>query len=102
MRHSAIGAALLLTLIPLAALAQVTPPPPAAAPHMPAPAVKEARAKMRTACASDLQKFCAGVERGNGALRECLRSHRPELSSECLSARASLRTLRAAERAKDN
>jgi len=101
MRHSATGAALLLTLLPFSALAQATPPPPAAAPSMPAPALKEARAKMRSACASDLQKFCAGVERGNGGLRECLRSHRAELSGECLSARASLRTLRAAERARD-
>jgi len=99
MRHSAMGTALLLTLLPLSALAQATPPPPAAASSVPAPAVREARAKMRAACATDVQKFCADVERGKGGLRECLRSHRAELSSECLSARASLRTLQAADRA---
>jgi hypothetical protein len=56
---------------------------------------------MRAACASDVQKFCAGVERGNGGLRECLSSHRAELSSDCVAARASLRNLRAAVKAKD-
>ena len=101
MRHSAMGALLVLTLFSPAALAQNTAAPPATAPGIPSPSLKEARAKMRAACAADLQKFCAGVERGNGALRQCLRAHRTELSSDCVSARAGLRSLRAAEKAKD-
>jgi len=101
MRHSAIGAVFLLALFSPGALAQSTTAPPTAAPNMPTATVQEARAKMRAACASDVQKFCAGVERGNGGLRECLRSHRAELSSDCVAARASLRSLRAAAKAKD-
>jgi hypothetical protein len=101
MRHARIGAALLLALFPLGALAQSAPPPPAAsaAPAaVPSPALKEARAKMRAACAADVQKFCPGVERGKGGLRGCLREHRTELSSECMSARAALRAVRAQQK----
>jgi len=60
-----------------------------------------ARAKMRAACAADVEKYCAGIERANGAFRQCLRDHRAELSSDCIAARAGLRNLRAAEKAKD-
>ena len=101
MRHSATGALLLLTLCSPGALAQNAAAPPTAAPGMPSPSLQVARAKMRAACAADVQKFCAGVERGNGALGKCLRAHRAELSSDCVSARAGLRSLRAAEKAKD-
>lgn len=103
MRHAGIGAAFLLTLLPLGALAQSTTPPsaPATQAAVPAPAIKQARAKMRAACAVDVQKFCADVERGKGALRGCLRSHRSELSAECKSARMDLRAVGAAERAKE-
>jgi hypothetical protein len=101
MRHSAMGAVLLLTLFCPAALAQNAVAPPTAAPGAPSPSLKLARGKMHAACAADLEKFCAGVERGNGALRECLRAHRAELSSDCISARAGLRSLRAAEKAKE-
>jgi Cysteine rich repeat len=101
MRHSAIGALLLLTLFSAAALAQDATAPPTTTPGAPSPSLKVARAKMRAACGADLQKFCAGVERGNGALRQCLRAHRAELSSDCISARAGLRSLRAAEKAKE-
>ena len=103
MRHAGIGATLLLTLLPLGALAQSTTPPPAPATQaaVPPPAIKQARAKMRAACAADVQKFCADVERGKGALRGCLRSHRTELSTACSSARMDLRAVRAAERGKE-
>src|SRR5262249_16959431 len=100
MRHSATGAVLLLSLFSPGALAQ-SATPPTAAPAMPTATVQEARAKMRAACVSDVQRLCSGVERGNGGLRECLRSHSAELSSDCLAARASLRSLRAAAKAKD-
>lgn len=35
------------------------------------------------ACATDLQKFCAGLERGKGKKRACLESHAAELSGGC-------------------
>ncbi len=57
----------------------------------------EARAKVRAACAADLQKFCANVERGKGAMRACLEEHQTNLSAECTAARAE----RAAARAKE-
>src|SRR5262249_47633305 len=101
MRHSATGAVLLLSLLSPGALAQSPTAPPVAAPNMPTATVQAARASMRAACAGDVQKFCAGAERGNGGLRDCLRSHRAELSSDCNAARASLRSLRSAAKAKD-
>jgi Cysteine rich repeat len=100
MQHARLVAALLLAMLPLAALAQSTDQPSSttAAPAAPSPAVKEARVKMRTACAADLQKFCATVERGKGALVGCLRTHGTELSPECTSARAALRATRLKEK----
>jgi hypothetical protein len=77
------------------------PPGPSGEARMPSPALKQARAKMRAACASDLQKFCADVERGKGARQACLRSHRKELSPECTSARLGLRVTRRQEKAVD-
>ena len=37
---------------------------------------------LRKACASELQKYCSGDERGR-ARRECLESHMSELSDTC-------------------
>jgi hypothetical protein len=34
-------------------------------------------------CAGDVQKFCATVEKGKGAVRTCLESHSAELSPAC-------------------
>lgn len=59
----------------------------------------EARAKVRAACAGDVEKFCAGVERGKGGgMRACFAAHEAELSSECKAARAERSALRAKER----
>lgn len=53
----------------------------------PATAAKDdARAKVRTACAADIQKFCAGVERS--AIRACLQAKASELSADCKAASA--------------
>lgn len=105
MRYAGLGAALLVGLFSWGALAQTTTPsPPAAAPSAsPAPkprspAMKQARAKRRAACAADLQKFCADVEPGKGARQKCLRSHRAEISPECKLARQQLRVIRAKEK----
>jgi multidrug efflux system membrane fusion protein len=48
------------------------------------PAVSERRGKLRTACAADIQKFCAGVERGG--IRECLKANAAQLSDGCKAA----------------
>ena len=57
---------------------------PAAKGAAPAPSAKsEAREKMRTACAADVQKFCPNVERGRDALRSCLQANAAQLSEAC-------------------
>ena len=104
MHPTKIGAALFILALPLAfplaALAQTTPVPPSAATPTapPSPALKEARLKMRAACAADTQKFCANVARGAGALQGCMREHRAELSPECAAARSELRAVRRKEK----
>ena len=50
-------------------------------------AKEEARASFRTACASDIQKFCADVERGKG-MRACLQANAAQLSDDCKAAAA--------------
>src|SRR5580658_763672 len=40
----------------------------------------------RTACASDLQQFCAGVQSGGGRLLACLKEHRDQVSPGCKQA----------------
>jgi hypothetical protein len=82
--------ALLLVLLPAAALAQSAPPAPS-------PEQVAAREKMRAACSPDIQKFCATIERGKGAMRACLDAHQSGLSQACRAAREE----RAAARAKD-
>ena len=81
------AAALALGTLSVSALAQEA-----------APGAAEARAKVRSACAADAEKFCAGVERGKGGgMRACLEAHAAQLSAECKAAR----TERAAARAKE-
>ena len=87
MHLKACSFALALAFMPVTASAQ------SAAPQS-APDVRE---KARAACASDVQKFCASVERAKGAMRSCLEAHTAELSDSCRAARAE----RAAARAKD-
>ena len=74
------GALLMLAALPLTALAQSTTPPTDAA-------KQEARAKFRAACADDVQKFCANIERAKGAMRTCLTAHETQLSAACKAAR---------------
>jgi predicted outer membrane protein len=78
MKHKTFGVALALALLPATAFAQ------SAAPQSAAP---EAREKMRTACAADVQKFCADIERAKGAMRGCLQAHEAQLSDGCKAAR---------------
>ena len=97
MHRMTIGAAILLAVLPFAALAQSAPPSSATPPEAASTQRSEARAKMRAACGADVQKFCANIERGKGAMRTCLESHQNDLSTACKAARAE----RAAARAKD-
>ena len=34
-------------------------------------------------CKADREKFCAGLQPGDGKLRECMKQHEAELSPEC-------------------
>lgn len=81
----------LLAGLPLGALAV------AQSPGQPSAATTESRGKVRTACADDIQKFCATVERAKGAMRDCMQANESKLSATCKAARAE----RAAARAKD-
>jgi hypothetical protein len=83
-----IGIALALTVVPMTAFAQ------SAGPHTAAP---EAREKVRAACAADVRKFCANIERAKGAIRACLEANDAQVSAACKAARAE----RAAAKAKD-
>ena len=35
------------------------------------------------ACKADAEKLCAGVQPGEGRIKECFKQHRKELSPEC-------------------
>lgn len=99
MHRPILAAAVALAVVPLGALAQSTAPKaPAAAPAATAPSAdaQEGRTRVRTACAADIQKFCANIERAKGAMRSCLEAHENDLTATCKAARAQ----RAAERAK--
>ena len=87
MHRKLIGASFVLALLQGLALAQSAPSPERA----------EAREKVRIACAADVEKFCANIERVRGARRACLEEHEKQLSAPCKAARAE----RAAMRAKD-
>ena len=92
MKRNKLATALVLALLPAAALAQ------SAAPPAPSPEVTEARAKVRAACAEDVQKFCANIERVKGARRACLDEHQQDLSAACSTARAERAAVRATEK----
>jgi hypothetical protein len=87
MRRALLSAALVLSWSSAAVLAQDSRPAPS-------PEVAEARAKIRTACAADIQRLCANIERAKGAMRTCLDQNQATLSTECTSARAERAALR--------
>jgi hypothetical protein len=91
MRYSMLGAAVALGVLWLPALAQETGPGTADRAAV--------RAKVRSACAPDAEKFCAGVERGKGGgMRACFEAHEAQLSAECKAARTERAAIRAKER----
>jgi len=38
---------------------------------------------MRAACMSDIKQFCGSIQPGGGHIRECMKEHRTQLSTEC-------------------
>ena len=50
------------------------------------------------ACKADREKFCAGMNSGDGKVGECLKQHEAELSSECMAARQAAQEARKAIR----
>ena len=98
MNCKTVGLALALSVISFAAVAQSTTPQKPG--DTPATASSEAREKYRAACASDIQKYCANVERAKGAMRSCLDANAPQLSDTCKGARAERAAARAANTTK--
>ncbi|HXQ46063.1 MAG TPA: hypothetical protein VN806_05565 [Caulobacteraceae bacterium] len=43
---------------------------------------------VRAACAADLSKLCPDAQPGNGSIRQCISTHRDQLSAGCKSALA--------------
>ncbi|NOT72187.1 MAG: hypothetical protein HOP09_13210 [Hyphomicrobium sp.] len=71
------------TAAPATTAPAATAGPAAAASADPAGTAGERGQQRWSACASDLQKFCANIERARGAKRTCLESHAAELSDGC-------------------
>jgi hypothetical protein len=44
-----------------------------------------ARVKIKKACATDIERFCGGVKKGEGR-KACLRTHQTELQPACADA----------------
>ena len=64
---------------------QPPPPPPAFEPVNGPPASAE-RITIARACATDIERFCAGVPPRQGMIKECMKSHVSELSAGCFDA----------------
>ncbi len=45
--------------------------------------VKEAVKEAHQACEDDIMMYCAGVQRGEGKVMQCLKANKSNLSSEC-------------------
>lgn len=80
------GSMLMLTGCNRAAPPTYAAPPPAAY-QAPAPAAPEdEKLTVARACASDIERFCAGVPPRQGFIKQCMKSHLTELSAGCFDA----------------
>jgi len=52
---------------------------------------------VRAACAADIAQFCPDAQPGNGSIRQCISSHRDQLSGGCKSAIAQAMARRQAQ-----
>jgi hypothetical protein len=67
--------------------AYAPPPPPAAETAQPPPAAPTGeQLTIARACASDIERFCAGVPPRQGMIKQCMRAHVAELSAGCFDA----------------
>jgi len=61
-----------------------------------ASALAQPTSGVRAACSADIAKLCPGAQPGNGSIRQCIMTHRDQLSDELTSA---LRLLSPSQRA---
>jgi hypothetical protein len=66
--------------------------PPMSQPTTTQPVQWVGAARFRMDCGQDVQRFCHGVQPGEGRLIQCLSSHRSQLSPACISRLAAART----------
>ena len=84
-----VTAAAALMFTPFLALAAepsstaAAPPAATAAPADATPDAEARRGQRWAACATEVQKFCTGIEKGKGKMRACLDGHTAELSDGC-------------------
>lgn len=65
----------------------VPEPPPVYEPvPAPPPAASGEQMTIARACATDIERFCAGVPPRQGMIKECMKSHVTELSAGCFDA----------------
>jgi hypothetical protein len=76
MRISTLFFSLCLAAVTQSALADQPPPTPS----------PEAVNEARTACATDIQTLCAGVQPGGGRILACLKEHKDKVSDGCKKA----------------
>jgi hypothetical protein len=61
-----------------------------------------AAAQDASPCKADREKFCPGIERGDGKLRECMQRHEAELSPACKERQEAWKKLRVACKADED
>ncbi len=86
MRIKSAIALALLCLAPMPALAETATTP--AESQSPDAAPAAGKGKHWQACATEIQKYCATVEKGKGLMRTCLEGHTTELSDGCKTSMA--------------
>lgn len=69
-----------------AAWAEEAPPGASQAPAPGTAPAQQALADARSACASDIQTLCSGVQQGGGRILACLKQHREQVSEGCRQA----------------
>jgi hypothetical protein len=87
----ALPAALLVAACQQSAMPPATMPPPPEPAYAPAPpplsgASESERLAVARACASDIDRFCAGVPPRQGEIKACMKAHLTELSAGCFDA----------------
>jgi len=58
-----------------------------------APNMEQEIEALRTYCKPDIERLCAGVEPGEGRIKECLKAHEMEISVGCAQALRKLKNM---------